>query len=305
MSGLITKMVTFGVLMVIGYVFARRDASDGSFTKAASSLVINVFMSATIINSVLATGQDLGGGKIAEVLLVMCVTLGLSYLIAAVIARLLPIEKEHRAGFELLMAVPNNMFIALPVVEELFGPAAVFYCGLSNIPFNLLLYTYGIWRLQKGEGDGKFPIKEILGSAPLLATLVGLILFVTKLPVPQPVKDLVSTMAGATMPLSMIVIGASLSTVSLLDAFKNGRFYFTSFVKLIVSPIIVWFACGLLTDDLVLRATGAIIAASSSGIIVTVLTIKHNGDAIFTSEGILQSTVLAMLTIPMLVYFLL
>ena len=305
MSGLLTKMVIFVVLMVIGYVFARKDASGGGFTKAASSLVINVFMSATIINSVLSAGSGMGGGKIAEVLLVTSVSLGLSYLIAAAAARLLRIEKEHRAGFELLMAVPNNMFIALPVVEELFGPIAVFYCGLSNIPFNLILYTYGVWLLQRGEGDRGFPLKEMLSSAPLLATLAALILFLTNLPVPQPVRALLSTMAGATMPLSMIVIGASLSTVSLLDAFKNGRFYFSSFVKLLVAPVLVWLVCGLLTADPVLRATGTLIAASSSAVMITVLTVKHNGDAIFTSEGILHSTVLAMLTIPMLVYFLL
>ena len=304
MSGLITKMLIFVALMVTGYFFARKDPGGGGFTKPASSLVINVFTTATIINSVLTVDLDLGWSQIREIMLVTWAAIGISYLAAAAAARLLPVEKEHRAGFELLMAVPNNMFIALPVVEELFGPAAVFYCGLSNIPFNIILYTYGVWILKKGEGDGKVHLKEMF-SAPLMATLIGLFLFMTRLPVPQPVRELISTIVGATVPMSMIVIGASLSTVSLFDAFKRGSLYIASFFKLLAAPLLVWLVCGFLTADPALRLTGTIIAASPAGILVTVLTVKYNGDAIFTSEGILHSTVLAMLTIPMLVYFLL
>ena len=303
MSGLITKMFIFVALMVTGSLFARNDPSSGAFTKSASRLVINVFMSATIINSVITATLDFSWGVFAQVMLVMWAAIGIPYLLAAVVARILRIEREHRAGFELLMAVPNNMFIALPVVEELFGATAVFYCGMSNIPYNLILYTYGVWLLNREKGGGKFRVREML-SAPLIATMVAVVLFVTKLPLPQVLKDLLGAMAGATMPLSMIVIGASLSTVSLFDAFRNWRLYVAAPVKLLAAPVLVWLFCGLLTADPVLRATAMITAAAPSAVIVTVLTIKHNGDAIFTSEGILHSTVLSMLTIPALVYFL-
>ncbi len=305
MSGLITKMFIFVALMCTGYIFARRDAAGPAFTKAASSLVINVFMSATILNSVLSAQLELSWAELGRVMLVVCAAIGCCYLVAAIAARLLPVEPERRTGFELLLAVPNNMFIALPVLEELFGPTAVFYCGLSNIPFNLLLYTYGIWLLKRGKKEeGGFRLKDMFG-APLVSTLVALVLFLTRLPVPGPVRELIGAMSGATMPLSMIVIGASLSSVSLLDAFKNGKLYLASAIKLLIAPLAAWALCGLLTPDPVLRATGMLIAAAPSGVIVTVLTIKYGGDSIFTSEGILQSTALAMLTIPVLVSILL
>lgn len=303
MPGLITKMLIFVVLMVIGYGFGRRDGTGSGFAKAMSSLVINVFMCATILSSVLTADMDLSAGKLGEILLVVFACIGLQYLLAAGITRFLPIEKERKGPFELLLAVPNNMFIALPVLDELFGPTAVFYCGLSNIPFNLFLYTYGIWRLRKGE-DGGGPRARDMISAPLVATLAALLLFLTKLPVPGIVRELITTMSGATLPLSMVVIGASLSTVSLLDAFKNWRFYLSSFFKLLLAPLFVWLVCGLLTKDPVLLATAAIIAAAPSGVLVSVLTIKYGGDYIFTSEGILHSTVLSMLTIPVLVFLL-
>ena len=107
------------------------------------------------------------------------------------------------------------------------------------------------------------------------------------------------------MPLSMIIIGSSLSSVSLLDAFKKGKLYLMCAIRLLLCPLLVWLLAGLLTDDLLLRTTATVIAASPSGIIVSVLTIQYDRDAVFTSEGILLSTVFSMLTIPLIVSFIL
>lgn len=304
MSSLLTKMAIFIVLMVIGYVFARSGAAAPGFTKSLSSLVLNVFICASILNSVLTAQLSLGLAELGRVLLVLSVSLALCYLLSAAICRLLPIEKSRKPYFELLMSVPNNMFIALPVLEQIMGPEAVFYCGLSNIPFNILLYTYGLWLVSRDQGGEKLKLKSML-SAPLVATVAALLIFVFGLPLPQPAKELISSMAGATMPLSMVVIGASLSTVSLLDAFKNWRLYLASFFKLIIFPLFTLAVCRYMTDNTALLATAAIIAASPSGVMVSVLATKYNGDYVFASEGVLQSTALSMVTIPVIAFLLL
>ena len=302
-SVLIPKMIVFVVLMVIGYLCAKTNFAGREFTKDASKMVINVFMSATIINSVLVSDARLSGGELLQVMLVLCMSVSVCWVLAAVSCRLVGLG-DKAPLFELLIAVMNNMFIALPVVETLFGSQAVFYCSLSCIPFNVLLYTFGIYRLQGGEGKGSVRLRDIF-SVPLLATLVALAIFLLRPPVPPVVKELASTMSAATMPLSMIVIGSSLGSVSLLDAFKKGKLYLMCVIRLLLCPLLVWLLAGLLTDDLLLRTTATVIAASPSGIIVSVLTIQYDRDAVFTSEGILLSTVFSMLTIPLIVSFIL
>jgi len=303
LSGLVVKMIIFVVLMVIGYVCAKTGVAGAEFTKTTSKLVINVFMSATIINSVLNTELSLTGAELGQIMLVLSAALALCYALAALAAKLLPVEKEHGALFELLAAVPNNMFIALPVAEELFGPVAVFYCSLSCIPYNLILYTYGVWRLKSGGGERGIKLRDII-SVPLVATLAALLIFLVKPPVPAVARELIGSLSGATMPLSMIVIGSSLGSVSLLDAFKNWWLYLSSFLRLLLAPALVWLVCSRLTADPVLLMTAVIIAASPGAVVVTVLTIQYGRDAVFTSEGILHSTVLSMLTIPAIVWLL-
>ncbi|MDO5413702.1 MAG: AEC family transporter [bacterium] len=298
-SVLIPKMIVFVVLMVIGYLCAKTNFAGREFTKDASKMVINVFMSATIINSVLVSDARLSGGELLQVMLVLCMSVGVCWVLAAISCRLVGLG-DKAPLFELLIAVMNNMFIALPVVETLFGSQAVFYCSLSCIPFNILLYTFGIYRLQGGEGKGSVRLRDIF-SVPLLATLAALVIFLLQPPVPPVVKELASTMSAATMPLSMIVIGSSLGSVSLLDAFKKGKLYLMCVLRLLLCPLLVWLLAGLITDDLMLRVTATIIAAAPSGVVVSVLAIQYDRDAVFTSEGVLLSTVFSMLTIPLIV----
>lgn len=298
-SVLIPKMIVFVVLMVIGYLCAKTNFAGREFTKDASKMVINVFMSATIINSVLVSDARLSGGELLQVMLVLCMSVSVCWVLAAISCRLVGLG-DRAPLFELLVAVMNNMFIALPVVETLFGSQAVFYCSLSCIPFNVLLYTFGIYRLQGGEGKGSVHLKDIF-SVPLLATLAALVIFLLHPPVPPVMKELASTMSAATMPLSMIVIGSSLGAVSLLDAFKKGKLYLMCAIRLLLCPLLVWLLAGLMTEDLMLRVTATIIAAAPSGVVVSVLAIQYDRDAVFTSEGILLSTVFSMLTIPLIV----
>lgn len=300
MSPLISKMLIFVVLMVIGYVCARTKFAGREFTRDASKMVINVFMSATIINSVLVADIRLDGRELGIVMLALCLAVGVCWIMGALSCRLLRLG-EREALFELLVAVMNNMFIALPVVETLFGSQAVFYCSLSCIPFNVLLYTVGVYRLRGPGSGGGINLRDIF-SVPLLATMAALLIFLLHPPVPAAAKELAGTMAAATMPLSMIVIGSSLGSVSLLDAFKNWKLYILAAVRLIICPLLVWLLLGLVTEDMVLRVTSTIIAASPSGVVVSVLAIQYDKDAVFSSEGVLLTTVFSMLSIPAVVY---
>ena len=303
-SVLIGKMVIFSVMMLIGYFFARKGLVDRCFGRSASTLALNVFLPATILNSVFVVKMELGAGELVKVMLLLCLALGLGYVLAALAIRVLPIRKDPARGpvYELLLGLSNTMFIGLPVAQELFGPVAVFYCALSCIPFNIYAYTYGVWRMRGGRSGG-LRVKDIV-SVPLVATLIAVLVFLLRLPVPGIVRDLASVMNGATMPLSLLVIGFSMGTVSLTDAFKNRDLYLASFLRNLVIPLLTWLAVRLFTDDPVLLMTCMLLAASPCAVMVTVFAIQYDRDSVFAAEGVLQSTVLSIATIPLLILLL-
>ena len=304
MSALLTKMVIFVVLMVIGYIGARTKLLNSEFTKAASKLTMNVFMTASILNSVIANPPQLSGGELAKVMLACFVSVGFGYLISALVVRLLPFQRERKPLMELLISVTNTMFIGVPVAEPIFGSQAVFYIAMSCIPFNVFLYTYGIWRMNQSGERVKLNWKNMV-SVPLIATMAALLIFVLNIPMPGVVKELCNTLSAATMPMSMLVIGSSLGGVSLLDAFKEKSLYFASLMRLVLVPLLTLPVLKLITTDPVLLGAMVIIAGCPSAVMVTVLAIQYGRDAEYTSKGILLETFLSMATMPALVYFLL
>ena len=293
LSALLNKMFIFIVLMVIGYVLARRGLFGPAFTKTASSLVLNVFMVGTILSSMISTGAEQDLRDIAEILLMTSVMTAFGYAVSAAAARLIPMKKELQAPAELLMACSNNMFIALPIAEAVYGSYAVFIVSVSCIPFNVLLYSYGVWRM-KGSGGGKGLGLRDMFSIPLIATLLGILLIILRVPVPTAVRGVLSSLSGATMPMSMMVIG-------LLDAFKKPLLACTSAVRLLIVPALTFFVLRLLTQDTTLLMTNLIIAGSPSAVLCSVIAVQYGRDAVFSSEGVQHSTICSMLTLPLLI----
>lgn len=300
---LINKMIVFLTLMLVGYVFARRGLADVAFSRTASKLVVNIYMSATILKSVFDLQISIGLRELGGVVLVMALMMLFCFALGYLVTRLMRIDRERAPVFELLCSLSNTVFIGLPVADALFGAQAVFYVSMSNIPFNVILYTYGVWLLKSGRRSEKMNVKSIL-SVPLVVTLIAVLIMIVKPPIPAVLRELVNVASGATTPLSMLVIGASLGTVSLLDAFRNKKLYVASFTRLILAPVLVALLFRLFVSDPVLLMTCVILAACPSAVMITVLSIQYDRDYVFSSEGVLHSTVLSMLTIPLLLYFL-
>lgn len=295
---LMEKMLVFVVLIAVGYISVRKGSLSTSFIKDASKLAINVFMSATIVVSCISIDSSVSNAEVINALWVISLMMVLCFAIGAAASLITPLDKALKPVYELLISTPNAMFIALPVLQQLYGAQAVFYCALSSLPLDILFYTYGVMRLNNGGGVN---LKDFI-SAPLIASIIGVALFFMKIELPNVAENILSILSGATMPMSMIVVGGSLGSASVAKAFADKRLYLMSFVRLIINPVVVFLVCRLLNADAILTAASVIIAASPSAVSVSVVTIQYGRDGVFASEGVLVSTMLSMLTIPMVIW---
>lgn len=306
LSPLFAKLLTFITLMLAGYAGARKKILCPGFAKSLSWLVMDVFLSCTILNSVTSGDLDISGTQLVKVILLLSLVMLISYAFGALAARVFFKGRENTPVFELLISVMNNIFIGLPIAEALYGATAVLYCALSCIPYNLLLYSYGVWRLRSGKalgGGAAFKIKDVF-TVPLFATLAALLIFIFDIQLPYILRELISTTASATMPASMIVIGATLGGVKIADGFKQRYVYLISLMRLIIVPAAVWFIVGLLSTDSMLVSTCAIIAACPSAVVVSILALQNDYDAAFSSNAVLVTTALSMISLPVWVYIL-
>ena len=165
---------------------------------------------------------------------------------------------------------------------------------------NLLLYTVGVMFLQKGDKNTKFSIKSVI-NVPIVATLIAVVIFIFEIPMPKLVDDVADTLSAATVPLSMMCVGLSLGSVSLKEALLQPRLYGISLVRLLICPLAVWLVLRIFITNPVILGTIVLLSACPSAIICTILGIQYGRDGVESSEAIFISTMLSMITIPLLI----
>lgn len=300
MSVLFEKMAMLVILLALGYLCARLKLVGPEFNKGLSKLVINFFLVGMILSSVINKEMELTGAEALTGFLMLALMMLICFAIAWISPGVLRIKDGDKGMYRMLVAFMNNGFMGFPIVAAIYGEGAVFFASLSNIPFNLLLYSAGVMLLREGSGGEKFKLRNAI-NAPLVATLIATIILVLKIPVPAIIDDTVDTISSATVPLSMMCIGLSLGSVSLKDAFVHPRLYGLSFVRLVVCPLIVWFVMNFFITNPVILGTIVILSACPSAVICSILGIENGRDGIESSEAVFLCTVLSMITIPLLV----
>ena len=304
---LIETILIFLFLIVFAYLAARKGILNEGFSRGASFLVMNFFLVAAILRSVTVDTASLRGGELGHVLFILTVTTLLIYLVAFLVFLLFRRKLGDGAIVEVLLNLPNVMFVCLPILQDIYGPAAALYVGLSGLPCNSMIYTYSVWRLSKTRSDGSPAAHLRLGqiiTPCLLAAFASLIILLLKLPVPAGIRHFLDITAPACTPLSMMIIGVTMGSTDLLSAFKEKRVYFISLIRLILTPLLVWAVVRCLTDNALLLKTCVVIAGAPCGILTTILALEYGHDALLCSRSVVVTTLLSLITLPCIIYLL-
>lgn len=297
---LFEKMALLVILLAMGYLCARLKLVGPEFNKGLSKLVINFFLVGLILSSVINKELDMSGRETAFGFLMMVIMMSICFGIGMLTPKILRIKDGDRGMYRMLVAFMNNGFMGFPLVAAIYGESAVFFASLSNIPFNLLLYSLGVMQLQSSEEKAEFKLKNVI-TAPLVATLIAAVIFAFKIPMPAIIDDTADTIAAATVPLSMMCIGLSLGEVPIKEAFIKPRLYGICFMRLIVCPLIVWFVLHFFITNPVMLGVIIILSACPSAVICSILGIQYGRDGIESSEAVFLCTMLCVITMPLLI----
>ena len=300
---LVEIIVVLVALMLVGYTGARRGLFSPQVTKAMSWLVFNIFLVSSVFDSICDDVPDISGGELMRIMGILSLCIILCYVVALVLLRPIMRKNPSLPIAEICVSAMNTLLFGLPIVQQVYGSMAVMYMGLSSVPFNLFLYSYGTIRLSgKSEGQG-FNIKRMF-TPIFIATIAALIILFTRLPLPGVFKKYLDITAAATLPMSMIVLGATMGAGNLAEAFSDKRVYLVAFVRLVLCPLIAYLILSPIAMDPILLRTAVVIAGCPCGVVVPVLALQFDQDALFASRSVMASTLLSVLTLPVVILLL-
>ena len=223
-------------------------------------------------------------------------------LLAFIIPKLLRVDEEHVGIYRMMTIFSNIGFMGFPIILANYGETGLIYAAMFQFPFNLLIYTYGVSVMQKSSGKetGGFHFEwSKIFNAGVIAVILSLIFFVGKIHVPNAIESIIDDLAGLTVPLSMMVIGYSLSGMKLGKLLTNTRLVIFSFIKLIIIPLVSVFALHFFVTDPILLGVCFVMVATPVGSMTAMFAELYDGDKETASMGVALTTLLSIITIPL------
>jgi len=303
-TALIERMAEIFFYLVVGYVARKTGVTDETTNEKVSGIVIAIGVPCMILDSVMNAETSLVTRDAFLAIGLGFLVMGLAVLCGLPAGRLLRVKKESRGTYVFLATYANIGIMGQPIIRPLFGNEGVFIAALCNIPINLYVYTAGVYVMAGGRRGKLFSIKSLL-NPPLLGSLAAAAVFLLKITFPDPVVSAVGSLGDLTLPLAMLVTGGSLAGLRLKDIFSEPRLYGAAGIRLLIIPLITWLVLGLFIRDSLWLGVFTVMAAMPSVSTTTALAIAYGGDETAASRGVFLSTILCIVTVPVIVYLLL
>ena len=291
-------MVVLFIIVILGYVACKLGYMGDKFDKKLSSIVVDITCPLLVLSSVM--GDELPD----RTLILPLLGVGfLTYILLLVFGFWVPrlITKNHddqgMIGFALMFA--NVGFIGYPIVSSIFGPHAVFYAALLNMPNTFFIFTAGVM-LIKGEYSLKQFNPKVLVSPAMLGAFLAAIIVALGIHTPDIIARPVTMVGNITVPAALMIIGSSMAKLPIREITGSPKVYITALLRLTIVPLSIYFlfkACGV--SDLVNNINTVVIAmpVASFG---TMFCLKYGRNPSLITETTFITTLGSIITIPLI-----
>lgn len=296
---LVAKQVAILFILVgAGAVCRKARLVDEFSVKGMVNVLIAVVTPALIIN---CFQRPFNGSMLAQ--------FGIAFVIAAGMHVLLILLSRFTAkGSEKSLPVlrvatvfSNAGFMGIPLEYAILGADGVFYGIVYVAMFNLFMWTWGLvtMRGRSAAGEG-LKLREAFVNPGTVGLLIGFPLFLFSVTLPEVIGKPIALMSELNTPLAMLVIGYYLAGADLKSVIRSHQAHIASFVRLVVSPLIliaVFYPLrGSLSRPMMLALT--IAASAPVGAMVTMFASKFNRDVDLSVGLVSGTTILSILTMP-------
>ena len=307
---MLQQMIVLFLMMAIGFLCFKKGILTEEVSKKVSAIVVNVANPCMILESAL-TDQQMKGKELLQTLLLVALMYGFLLVLAWILPRILRIKKESSGTYSVMTVFANIGFMGFPVLAAMYGSGALLYAAVFQIPFNILIYTYGVAMLTKHRPAGGTEkdkrnkenrwdtMKKILNIG-VLACMMAILIYFLQIPVPQFLQSLIENLGNLTAPLSMMVIGASLAQMPIRDLFLDRKLFVFSMIKLLALPAVWMLLVNRLVDQEILRGVCLVMMATPAASMTAMLAQQYDADYETASRGVALTTLLSVITMPIL-----
>jgi len=290
--------VKIAVMIALGYTLRKIDIITESLQKGLTNILLKAIMPLSILMS---ANYAFNSALFHGMLIVAAAAVGF-YVIGLTgmtfFSKTLSLQENERKIIVTMTVFANTGFVGFPIMLALFGQPGLLLAVIFNMFYNLFMYTYGINLLS---GKGGYDIKSILLNPITIASIASIVIFVSPFRFPAILASPIEDIGAMSVPISMIIMGASLAKIPLLDILKDKYSYLVSGIRLVLFPLLMLLVMRLLSVSSLTATVCVLMAALPCGTMNVIFAEKYDCAPEFASRTVIQSLLLMIITLPLMI----
>ena len=297
---LMQQIVQLFLMIFMGYLIVKTGLVRDDDSKVLSKIILYLIVPCVIINAfqVDYTTDTVKGLLIAFAASVLTQVVLLIVISAA--GKLLHLNEVEVAS----VYYSNSGNLIVTIVTFILGQEWVLYgCVFMSVQL-VFLWTHCKKIISR---EASYDWKKILLNINMISIFIGVVLFFTKIFLPEIIGNTLASVGTMIGPASMIVTGMLFAGMNLKQIFANKRVYFITFLRLIAVPLIALVLIKLSNlasfsadgNKIILIVFLAIITPSAST--VTQMCQVYGNDSKYASAINVMTTLLSIITMPVMV----
>ena len=321
---LVSKILSLLVLVGAGVVLVKTKLLKKEDSVALSKISVFLLSPCVIVSS-FSMKVD---GKAGQSLLLCFFYAILANFLFLFLGTLLRKPLHLSPVEEMSMEYTNCGNFVLPIVASVLGEEYLLYVSAYITVYNLLVWTHGIHLFQGKEeqhkeeqykekqseeeqssgGQKQKAFLRILFNPNILAILFGVFLFFTKVSLPAPISLAISDLGKMIGPISMLITGIILGSMSFKKIVSYRRIYMVTAFRLLFFPSIYLLLISVLSridgflDNPVLFLVTFLSAMAPAAANVSQFAILYGKEEEYASCINIFTTLCTIISMPILVY---
>lgn len=305
LNSFLQEMIPLYFMVFIGLFCRKMNIFNEKSKDTITQLLLNVTLPLIILYSLNATfTYDI----VIDMLWLTSMSLFIifaSVIYAAWLRKRAKLPKAQKTVYESLIIFGNQGFIGFAIIYIIFDEPGMMYITIFNVCYLFLIWSYGIYLFTKQKNAVNW--KLVFFNPGTLSTSLGVVVLFSPYTWPNFILDTFEMVGKMTIPLSMILIGILLAEMkrSQINMYiKNRYIWKAALFRLCIIPTFL-FVFLMFQVPYHLFVVAVLTSAMPSASTVSIYAQKFGGDSSFSSVGVIVTTVLCVITIPLLYYVLL
>ena len=295
------KIAEFFIFIILGFLIVRCNILKSTDSEVVTKLCIYLMTPAIIINAfqIDATGNVIKGLLLAVfnavIIHIVCI------IIAKLYGSLTNATEVERAS----IIYSNGGNLIVPIVGSVLGDEWVVYSAAFVAVFNIFVWSHGRGMFAKEDG---IPWKKILLNVNIISIGVGLLMLVFDYKFTGLASSVIASLADMVGPVSMIIVGMVLGGMKVQNIFSNNRIWGVICMRLIICPLVILLIMSLLPVESFVSGGDTVMlvsflaACAPCAATINQFAILYSKNAEYASAINILSTLLCILTMPIMVY---